>query len=133
MCHSLAAQLEFEREIKDAGCPRSENCLGSGVTLDDFDDPKDPRYREWMPKVEQCNHCKRWRGVVIAPQISHLMAEALRFDRLEKYGYAQSVTLTPIDWVCLDALELARREDEQERHKKAAQLRALEALKHQGK
>lgn len=118
MSLALTAQLDFEREVKDRGCLRTDDCYAAGIELDDFDEPGSPTYNPDAPKVEKCLHCERYRGVVTPPHIAALMAEALRLERLEKYGYAQTITLTPIDWVCLDALELARR-DEQRKDEKA--------------
>lgn len=110
----LTAQLDFQRSLKLSGCFRMDECYEAGVKIE-AEDGDQPR--------EICLRCNKPRGLPTPQHLSEPVALALRFDRLKDAGaqFSYPDGLTAIEWACLDALQIARRAEQEAEARERAQ------------
>ena len=123
----FVAQLTLQRELKNEGCPRSDDCLDLGVLQEQWSGA------DGKHEVERCRKCGRLRSVVIPAHLAFAAANATELDLVKTHGYSSAIEFTPFDWECLKALESARREsemDERQQAQKDADMQRREAEFH---
>lgn len=111
----ITAQLSFQRSLKAGGCFRLDACYEAGARIEAEEDESRP--------YEICLGCNKPRGLPSPPHLSEPMAVALRLDRLKdagaRFDYPDGLTAT--EWACLDALQTARRADQESEARQRAQ------------
>jgi len=110
----ITAQLSFQRSLKTGGCFRLDACYEAGIRIEAEDESR---------PHEICLGCNKPRGLPSPSHLSEPMAVALRLDRLKDAGarFDYPDGLTAAEWACLDALQTARRADQEAEARQRAQ------------
>lgn len=127
-------QLRVRRE-KGEACPGEEKCTETGRIYDERRRSSKPD----LPILTICNGCPLLptKQSEQPADLSHWVAIALRLERLKEGGavYAYPDALTPSEWAAVDALKIARAEEEeaaskdrQNQQSDAAAIARMEAL-----
>jgi len=127
--------LRVRRERNEA-CPGEEACTEGGRIYDE----RRRSSRPDLPILTICNGCPLLptKASEQPADLSHWVSIALRLERLKEGGavYAYPDALTPGEWAAMDALKMARAEDDDhanrdraEKQSAAAETARIEALR----